>query len=325
MSKKQKRTEPKQVPTKRQLSKWQRQTRMRRIIISVAAVFLIGIAGWVCYGIYNDKIKPSREVALTINDATFNMGYYVKMLDARIKMVERQSGEEMGTDTIYYYADWFIGKATNQITHDELIKQGADDLEISVTDEEIDEKIEEINWPDEQVYRDMIATSLLQEKLLNEYFEPRLNATMNQTHIQVMLVESEGVADSVITKIEGGGNFTELAANFSCNHTVEGDLGWLPQELMPNPLIANVSSSLEPGETGSIYDESAINQTEGGYWIIEVLDKGQHGLSEEVREGLAQNEFDEWFEQQRENSTINNYLDENKKSWAIDRVVQGRQ
>jgi hypothetical protein len=240
-----------------------------------------------------------------------------------------------------------------------------------------------------------------------------------------MLVESEEVADSVITKLEGGGNFTELAANFSCNHTVEGDLGWLPQELMPNPLIANVSSGLEPNEVSSIYDNStskklgywlikvterdeaegkinaaaillgseqeaqqvktkldaggnftalakeysqheskanggelgwlergdmksdafdaaAFNltledlsepikdesvQTKGGYWIIEVLGKGQHELSEKVKEELAQNEFNEWLKKQWEEkeSTINNYLDENKKSWAIERVVKGRQ
>lgn len=422
MSKKQKRAEIKQVPTKRQLSKWQRQARMRRIIIIVAAVFLVGIAAWVCYGIYNDKIKPSHEVALTVNDTTFNMGYYAEMLDAQIGILERQSGEKIGADTIYYYAPLFISQASNQIIYDELLKKGAENLGINVTDEEIQKRIKGINWPDEQVYRDMAAASLLQEKLLNDYFEPGLNDTMNQTHIQVMLVESGEVADSVMTGIRSGANFTELAANFSCNHTIEGDLGWLPQELMPNSLIANVSSSLGPGEIGSVYDNSTsknlgywlikvterddaeeeinaaaillgseqeawevkseldaggnftalakehsqhesradggelgwiklgdmnstafdnaafnhtINEisepikdnsvtTTGGCWVVSVLDKGEHELSEEVRGELAQNEFDKWLDQQSESSTINNYLDENKKSWAIERVAQGR-
>ena len=426
MSKKQKRTEPKQVPTKRQLSKWQRQTRIRRIVIVVAAVFLVGIIGGAGYQYYNNEIGPLHKIAIEVNDYAFNMDYYVKMLDAQIKIIEAQSGEKMGADTIYYYANFFISQAASQVVRDELVKQGANSLGINVTDEEIDEEIEQINWPDEEVYRDMIAASLLQEKLLNEYFEPRLNATMNQTHIQVMFVESEEVADDAITKIEGGGNFTELSANFSCNHELEGDLGWLPQELMPKPSIANVSSSLEPNEVSSICNESAsksvgywlikvtekdevggeeeikaeaillgseqeaqqveteldaggnftdlakehsqhesknnggelgwlergdmnsttfdkvafnltLNEvsepvkdnsvtTTGGCWVVNVLGKGEHELSEGVREELAKIDFDKWFKQQMENSTIINHLDEeeNLKSWAIDRVIKGR-
>lgn len=395
---------------------------MRRIIISVAAVFVIGIIGWVCYGIYNDNIRPTRQVALTVGDATFNMGYYADMLDAQIGLLERQNGESLGADTIYYYANYFIAMTSGQIIEDEILKQGAEELGVNVTDKEIDKKIARLNWPDKKVYRDMAEAILLTGKL-QEYFASQLPPTMNQTHVQVMLVESEEVANSVMSKIRSGGNFTELAANFSCNHDVEGDLGWLPRELMPNTLIANVSSSLGPNEVGSIYDNStskelgywlikvterdeaeetvnataillgsmqearkvrselvaggnftalaeeysqheskadggelgwlergdmksdafdavAFNltvgdlsqpvkdesvQTNGGWWVIEVLDRGQHELSEAVKQELAQNEFEEWFDQKRESSTINDYLDETKTSWAIERVVKRRQ
>lgn len=406
MSKKQRRTEPKQGPTKRQLSKWQRQRRIQRIIIIVAALFLIGIVGYVGYGYYNSKIGPLREVVITVNDASFDMGYYVDTLDAYTKGVEPEQ--------IYYMANF----VADQIVQSELIKQGAKNLGLSVTDQEIGEKIEEDNLPNEKIYQDMVRATLLHEKLL-EHFDSPLSA-MNQTRIQVMLVESEKVADEVVSKIEDNGNFTALVEEFSCNPDIEGDLGWLPEELMPNSLIANATSSLEPNEMGKIYDESATKnvgywlikvtdkqgeeiktlamllgseeeaakvkaelenggnftelageysqheskdkggdlgwlkrgdmgsdafdnvafslstgmvselvqdksvETKGGYWIIKVLAKGEHELSEEIRDELAQNKFEAWFEGQKENSTIN-YPDEDDMLWAVERVIKERQ
>ncbi|GAH60726.1 unnamed protein product, partial [marine sediment metagenome] len=108
----------------------------------------------------------------------------------------------------------------------------------------------------------------MQEKL-GEYFDPGLNATMEQAHVQVVFVESEEVADEVTASVESGGNFTALAGEFSRNSTVEGDLGWLPRELMPTTLIANIAFNLTPGETiHRIHDTTATKNI--GYWLIKV-------------------------------------------------------
>jgi parvulin-like peptidyl-prolyl isomerase len=273
--------------------------------------------------------------------------------------------------------------------------------------------------PDERVYRDVISSELLQEKL-EEYFDSQLPDTMEQAHVQVMLAESEEVADEVITKIEAGGNFTALAEEFSCNSSVGGDLGWLPEELMPNTLIADAAFNLtmgeisqpiydgtatksvgywlievtdkqggnitaramllgseaeaewikaelaaggnfsalagnysqheskdEGGELGELeqgnmgsnaFDTVAFNltvnevsepvkdesvQTIGGYWLVKVIDRGDHELEEEVREELITNHFNDWFEELEEDSTIENLLDEEKISWAVNKVLEG--
>lgn len=407
MAKKQKRIKPKEVPTKRQLSKWQRQAKMRRIIIIAAAIFLAGILGWVAYGYYEDRIEPLHEVVIKVNDTSFTTGYYVKMLDAYTEGLEPSQ--------VYYMADL----AANQIIHDELIRQGANSLGISVEAQEIEERIEENKLPNNEVYRDMIAAGLLREKLLENYFSSQLPDTMEQAHIQVMLVESEEVANNVITKIEGDKDFTTLVNEFSCDPQIGGDLGWLPKELMPNTLIGDAAFSLEPGKISQpIYDESATKsvgywltqvtdkdeekgiqakamllsseeeakevkakldsgedfadlakehsqhgskddggdlgwikqgdmtdafdkvafnltvakvsepvkdesvQTKGGYWVVQVLDRGEHELDEDARESLIAKLFNDWFQEREENSIIN--IDEEKKSWAIERVMRGR-
>ena len=411
MAKKQKKATPKRAPTKHQLSKWQRQTKIRRIVIIAAVVFLAGVISWVGYGYYKDRIAPSREVVIKVNDASFTMGYYVKMLDAYT--------QGMDPEEIYYMADYIGGMIADEIIKAELLRQGAENLGIEVTPEEIDARLEEAGLPDDEAYRDIISAVLLQEKL-EEYFDSQLPDTMEQAHVQVMLAESQEVADEVITKIEAGGNFTALVGEFSCNSSIEGDLGWLPQELIPSTLIGDVAFNITPGEISQpIYDETATKnvgywlievierqdeevearamlldseakaervkdelvsgnfsslakeysqheskdeggelgwlkqgdmgseafdevafnitanevsepvkdesvQTTGGYWIVKVVDRGERELEEKVKEGLIDNHFNDWFEEWQENSTIENLLDEEKKAWAVDRVLQGR-
>ena len=411
MAKKQKKATPTRVPTKRQLSKWQRQAKIRRIVIIVTVVFLAGILSWVGYGYYKDRIKPFREVVIMVNDTSFTMGYFVNMLDAYTA--------GMNSTDIYYYGDYVTGMVADDIINAELSGQGAKNLGIEVTTEEIDARLKEAELPDDRVYRDVIRADLLREKL-EEYFDSQLPDTMEQAYVQVMLVESEEVADEVITKIEAGSNFTALVEEFSCNSSIEGDLGWLPEELMPNTSIADAAFNLTPGEISQpIYDETAIKdvgywlievtdkqddeikaramllgseaeaeqvkaelvggnfsslaeeysqheskteggelgwlrqgdmgsdafdqvafnitanevsepvkdesvQTTGGYWIIKVVDRGVHQLEEDVKEGLRDKHLNDWFEEWKEESTIENLLDPAKKSWAIDRVLQGR-
>jgi len=411
LAKKQKKATPERVPTKHQLSKWQRQMKIRRIVIIAAVVFLAGILSWVGYGYYKDyKSNPLREVVIEVNGVPFTMEYYVNMLDAYTK--------SMNYTTIYNYGDYIANMVADDIINAELLRQGAENLDIEVTAEEIDAKLEEYELPSDRVYRDIISADLLQEKL-QEYFDSQLPDTMEQAHVQVMLVESEDIAGEVITEIEAGGNFTVLAEEFSCNFTVEGDLGWLPRELMPNTLIADAAFNLTSGEIKTIYAETAIKdvgywligvtgrqdgevearamllgseaeaewvkaelvsknfsslaeqysqheskdeggelgwlkqgdmgseafdevafnittnevsepvkdgsvQTTGGYWLIKVIDRGMHQLETEVREGLRDKHLNDWFEEWKEDSTIENLLDEEKKSWAVDRVLEGR-
>ncbi|MFB0556603.1 MAG: peptidylprolyl isomerase [Dehalococcoidia bacterium] len=408
MAKKQKENKPKQVPTKRQLSKWQRQARIRHIIIIAVAIFLAGILGYVGYGYYNSEIKPSHEIVIEVNDVSFNMGYYMKMLDAQTKNME--------PSYVYYWTDTIA----RYIEDAELMRQEAKALDIVASREEIDTAIEEKEYPNDKLYRDIVETEILYQKL-SGYFDSALPDTMEQAHVQVMLVESQEMADAVMAEIESIGNFTALVDEFSCNPQIEGDLGWLPQELMPRASIGEVAFSLEPGETSKIYDQSVIKnvgywlievtdkneeggikaramllgseqealeikskldkgedfavlakeysqhgskddggelgwleqgdmnseafdeiafnlplnsvsepvkdesaQTEGGCWIAKVLQKGEHELSEEIKERLTSNDFAQWLQEQRENNTINNYLDEEKRAWAVDRVLKRR-
>jgi parvulin-like peptidyl-prolyl isomerase len=414
LAKKQKKAKPERAPTKHQLSKWQRQMRIRRTVIIAAVVFLVGISSWVGYEYYKDYKASTaewREVMIEVNDVPFTMEYFVKMLDALT--------EGMNSTLISSYGSYFADTAADYIINAELLRQGAENLGIEVTAEEVDARLKELGYGES--YRDIIRASLLEEKLKEEYFGPQLSGTMEQAHVQVMFVESQEVATGLIAEIKAGGNFTALAEEFSCNSSVEGDLGWLPEELMPNTLIANAAFNLTAGEISQpIYDKTAtknvgywlikvtdkhdeeINalvmllgseaeaervkaqlaaggnfsalameysqheskteggkldglkqgdmdstafdqvafnitpnvvsepvkdesvQTTGGYWLVKVIDRDDHALEEKIEEKLIDNHYNDWIENWTNESTIKTYLDADKISWAVNKVLEGR-
>jgi parvulin-like peptidyl-prolyl isomerase len=382
-------------------------------VIIAAVVFLVGISGWVGYGYYKDYKASTaawREVMIEVNDVNFNMEYFVKMLDAFT--------EGMNSTTISSWGNYFADMVADYIIDAELLRQGAESLNVTVTTAEIDARLKEYGY--DEAYRDLVRAVLLEEKLKEKYFGPQLPNTMEQAHVQVMFVESQEVTSELIAEIEAGGNFTVLAEEFSCNSTVEGDLGWLPEELMPNTLIANAAFNLTVGEISQpIYDETAtkevgywlikvtdkqddkINvlvmllaseaeaervkaelvsgnfsalagnysqhesktkggkldglkrgdmgstafdqvafnitvnkvsepvkdtsvQTTGGYWLVKVVDRGDHTLEEAVRNELIDNHFNAWRQEWTENSTIETYLEADKISWAVNKVLAGR-
>lgn len=247
--------------------------KIRRIVIIAAAVFLVGISSWIGYGMYKDyQSDPLRQVVIEVNDTSFNMEYFVDVLDIYTT--------DANATMLYYFSDYYTGMAADTIIHAESLKQAAkEDLGTEVASNETDAKLDELKqnaeikarlddkvW--ERVYRDLVTATLLEEKV-GAHFDPGVNATVEQAHAQVMLLESQEVADDVMARIEAGGNFTALAEEFSSNSSIEHDLGWLPKELVPNTSIANAAFNLTPGDTSQpIYDGNATKNV--GYWLIEV-------------------------------------------------------
>jgi parvulin-like peptidyl-prolyl isomerase len=295
LAKKQKKTAPDRTPTRHQRSKWQRQMRLRRIVIIAAVVFLVGIGGWVGYGGYQQhENNPLNQVVIDVNGVHFNMQYYISAIGAYANLYSWNS------TIISTYGDTVANLVADNIISGETLRQAAETLDCSnctVSSSDVSTALQGYGWPDDAAYQDIMRASLLDGKV-KTYFEGQLPATMEQAHVQVVLVESAEAANEVIAQADAGGNFTDLASEFSCNSSTTGDLGWLPAELMPNTLIANAAFNGTAGEISQpIYDETAIK--DAGYWLIEVTDKqgnqinaramllGSHSEAEQVKAELA--------------------------------------
>ena len=277
MAKKRKKTQFRHPPTKRQLSTWQRQRRLRRITLTVAGLFLAFIVGLIGYGYYNDQVRPLHQPVVRVNDTVLDTDYYIKALDLYTR------GQEPSLVSVM--ADW----TAQTLERNELVRQGTPALGIGVTTEEIDSVLENLHIPDDEVNRDLLGAQLLVDKLLSDYFDPKVPTACEQAEVQAMFVESKEVAEEVMARLGVSDNFTALAKEFTTEAQTKakgGDLGWLPRGFfdvllvgLADTLLEEIAFNLEADEISApTYDESV---TKGiGYWLIEVVErdeaKGSH-------------------------------------------------
>jgi len=264
---KKRKEKPRREITRRQLSQWQRHKRRQRIIfglgifIIVVALSIVG-AGW-----YIDQYQPLQQNVVIVNDTNFNMDYYVKAL-------EFYGG---GQPTYYLYS--IAGEVVTIIQRNELIRESATKLGISVSQEEVDEELKSRDPPVSKDYRDLVRAEMLIDKLRDEYFDQQVPLYAEQRHIMAMFLESENQAAEVGVRIKEGEEFAELAGELSLESLSKeenGDLGWRPEGilsiLLNTSIIDEYAFSSGVGVLSQpVYDEERIKGV--GYWIAKVLER----------------------------------------------------
>ena len=286
MAKKGKIEKPKREVTKRQLSRWQQQKRRERIILSVGAFIIVAVLGIIGGGWYFSHHQPLQQTVIRVNDAEFNMDYYIKMLKL------------FGGDQPDYYTYVLAVEVVKVIERNELVKQEAMELGFSISDEEVDKELKSFDPPISKDYRDVVRTEMLISKLRDEYFEQMVPQFAKQRHIMAMLLESVSQAAEVRAKLESGEDFGELAGELSLETLTKaknGDLGWHPEEVLAElpitPLLGEYGFSTDIGELSHpIYDETVIKGV--GYWLIEVLEREEETEKARVQAMLLGSE--EW-------------------------------
>jgi hypothetical protein len=273
LAKKRAKTELKQLPTKRQLSRWQRQQRIQHIILIVGILFFVLIAGYIGYGYYSEQVKPFHQPVVKINGTTYDMDYYLKLLELYSK------GKDATTTSSV------AGNLIDIMKYSEAIKVGSQDLGFSVSTDEVNSALKSAGIPDDKVYREALSSTLLAGKIMQDYFDPKVPTECEQAQVQALLVESEDMANKVAVRLGAGDNFTALAQTYSLEPVTKGnggDLGWLPKgfasTLLPgdlgNSLLKDIPFNLQPGVLSEpIYDET-VNK-ELGYWLVEVTEKDE--------------------------------------------------
>ncbi len=288
---KKKAEKPRREVTKRQLSRWQLQKRRQRILLGLGILVISAVLIVISVGVYQRwyiaEYKPRHQTVITVNDASFDMNYYINALKYYGQGITIQDIQEM-----YVLADGVV----TIIEQNELIKHGALNLGISISNQEVDDELENRGLPLSKDYRDFFRTEMLVTRLLDEHFEQEVPVSDEQRHIMAMFLESEKQASETRAKLENDEEFTDLAKELSLDsfsEENEGDLGWRPEGVLTELLITSVveeyafSSDVEV-LSQPLYDEDKTKNV--GYWIIKVLDRREEPEEAEVQVILLSSE-----------------------------------
>ncbi len=265
---KKKREKPQRILTPHQISRWEQQKRRQRIIL-ITGIFVIALVlTFVGIGWYLGQYKPLHETVLKVNDTEFTMDYYVEMLKLE-GAYHPESDLSLVTDT-----------ALQNMQHNELMRQGALELGISVTDEEVKKELRNNDLPDKEVYRDLVSYQLLIQRLLDVHFAPQVPLNAEHRQVMAMMLESEVQVLEVRSKLVNGEDFGELAEELSLelfSKNKGGDIGWVPKVILQDILQTSIVDDIFNHEVGElsqpIYDEEV--QKRVGYWLVRVLERNE--------------------------------------------------
>ena len=142
----------------------------------------------------------------------------------------------------------------------------------------------------EKDFRDQYRNLLYRKKLFED-FESEIPQEQEQVHAKHILVESEDTALLILRLLEEGSQWDELAAKYSSDVTNKdrgGDLGWFPKGTMLMPFEESAFSAPVGEIVGPI-------ETEEGWHLIYVIEKGVRPIDEYTHQTLVEQEFSNWL------------------------------
>ncbi len=150
-------------------------------------------------------------------------------------------------------------------------------------------------------YRRFFEGLLLRDKLQKELTKD-LPASEEQAWARHILVADEALAKVISEKAQAGEDFAKLAAEFSVdtsNKELGGDLGWFGKGGTPFGVpFEEAAFALQPGQV------SDPVQTDYGWHIIQLIDKGQRPLSEDEFNQYKDTVFTNFLKELREQAEV---------------------
>ncbi len=258
------------TPTKHQVSKWQKEKRLSRIIGIITGVVIAIVLGIIGYWYYSEQAMPYQQTVIKVNDKAYSMDYFIKMLDFYSK--------GQSSDITKLYAD-VVAQA---IPQNQVVIENASTANITVSDDEITKQLDELKLSKDDFSIDTAKTIIIARKYMEQQCLPNLPGSVDQVEAQAMFLETKSMADDRRQKLLQGDNFTTIAGVLSLEPVTQnkkGYLGWIPRGYedlalgtLKGSVLKNLLFNLDVMTISDpVYDANI--QKPFGYWVLEVLEK----------------------------------------------------
>ncbi len=261
----------------------------------------------------------TEALAAVVNGQSIAMENYQKQI-AQVEAFFEQEGLDLQSEEGRERLAQARRQVLEQMIDQELIRQAAAEMDISISGEELESKIQEIieqSGGQEQFQQSLQGTGtsyedfrqMLLDQLLSEAVFSAVTASIpsvaEQVHARHILLSTRERAEEVLARFQGGEDFAFLAREYSedvSSRERGGDMGFFPQGMMPLE-IEEAAFSLEVGEI------SGIIESQFGFHIVQVLEREEREMAPEIFENLRQQTFMQWLQERRESATIERFVE----------------
>jgi peptidyl-prolyl cis-trans isomerase C len=245
-----------------------------------------------------------EPMALTVNGE----GITVVEFDSEVaRYTESQSALGMDVDS---------SAATSAVIDDFvaqlLLAQGARANGFTLDDAALQERIDSLaaqiggadnlsKWQSDHGYTDQVFRSALKRGAESAWMRDKIISSVplsvEQVHIQQILLYNEATAQGFLTQLNGGAEFDSLA--FDADPLTRGDLGWVPRGYLLELKIEEAAFRLNVGEY------SDVIATDVGFHILRILARDPaRPLSPDALLALQEQALRMWVDEQRQTSAI---------------------
>jgi parvulin-like peptidyl-prolyl isomerase len=145
------------------------------------------------------------------------------------------------------------------------------------------------------LYQEMMAANMVQKIVAD------LPATVEHVHARHLLVATQDEAEQLLSQLQAGADFGELAQTFSLDlstRVADGDLGWFTRGTLTTPEVEAVAFDLQPGEF------SGVIQSELGFHIVQSLERGERRPTSIALQRIREKAVEAWLVAAQEGAEI---------------------
>ncbi len=263
--------------------------------------------------------SPVEGLAALVNGQPISSADYERQVE-QVEAFFQQEGLDAESDEGRERLAQARRQVLEQMIDQELIRQAAAEMGISISDEELESSIAgiieqsggedgfnqslEATGTTYEDFRQMLLDQLLSEAVYSSV-TASIDSVAEQVHARHILLPTREMAEEVLARLQAGEDFAYLAREYSediSSRETGGDMGFFPRGVMPTE-VEEVAFGLEVGDT------SGIVESQFGFHVIQVLERDEREIAVEVYESLRQQTFMQWLEDQRESASIERFVD----------------
>ena len=361
MAKKKKQPVVKRAPTAGERAKWQKQERRNRLVFIFGVLVIVAVLSLLGYGYYDQVYKSDHAEAnklhktvVQVNEKKFNLEYIIDVMRFLNQQQANSAASSSSSSVAPTTKTYTLDDAVQVIEYDELMQQAAPELNISISDDDLQAQLKSLVLPKDapeditedqflQYYNDVLKSQHVSDKefralvtadllrpKLQDYLKTQVPKSAEQVHIQGMLVDKSMMTDAVDRLVFTADSLTQVGQEVAVKsssqtpQTLGGDMGWLVKGIMSTK-FDEVVFNLQPGVLSQPIDDET-GQSTNGVWLISVLEKApDKALDDSQVTNFASIAYSKWFTQQlkegQDSKTVVNKLDDPLRTWATEYIA----